>query len=132
MAFDPQKDELAFPTPRSWEMVSNLLNNVSNDIEDMFSLISGLVGVGVAVEFRTWSKIYNQLPDIKDIFRGKNPPVPQSSDVLYALTSAMVSYAREHKKDLGAIANSIRYADKLPPDYSAMLLKDYIYIDKGF
>ena len=132
MGFDASNEDLAFATPRSWEMVSNLLNNVSNDIEDMFSLISGLVGVGVAVEFRTWAKIYNQLPDIKDIFNGKNPPAPQNSDVLYALTSAMVSYAREHKNDLGAVANSIKYADKLPPDYSAMLLKDYIYIEKGY
>ena len=132
MGFDASNEDLAFATPRSWEMVSNLLNNVSDNLEDMFSLIAGLVGVGVAVEFRTWSKIYNQLPDIKDIFKGKNPPAPQNSDVLYALTSAMVSYAREHKNDLTAIANSIKYADNLPPDYSAMLLKDYIYIEKNY
>ena len=132
MGFDASNEDLAFATPRSWEMVSNLLNNVSDDIDEMFSLISGLVGAGVAVEFRTWSKIYNQLPDIKDIFSGKMPPVPESTDVLYALSSAMVSYAREHKNDITAITNSIKFADKLPPDYSAMLLKDYIYIEKGY
>ena len=132
MGFDASNEDLAFATPRSWEMVSNLLNNVSDDLDEMFSLISGLVGAGVAVEFRTWSKIYNQLPDIKDIFSGKMPPVPESTDVLYALSSAMVSYAREHKNDITAITNSIKFADKLPPDYSAMLLKDYIYIEKGY
>ena len=132
MGFNASNEDLAFATPRSWEMVSNLLNNVNDNLNEMYSLISGLVGCGVAVEFRTWSKVYSQLPDIKDIFDGKMPPVPSSPDVLYALTASMTSYAREHKDNLSQIANSIRYADMLPPDFSAMLLKDYIYIEKGY
>ena len=44
----------------------------------------------------------------------------------------MVAYAREHKKEMEKIANSIRYADKLPPDFSVMLLKDYMAIEKGY
>ena len=77
MGFDASNEDLAFATPRSWEMVSNLLNNVSNDIEDMFSLISGLVGVGVAVEFRTWAKIYNQWK----ILTGRGVPLFQKPKV---------------------------------------------------
>ncbi len=132
MGFNASNEDLAFATPRSWEMVSNLLNNVNSDLDKMYPLISGLVGSGVAIEFRTWAKVYSQLPNIKDIFDGKMPPVPTSPDVLYALTSAMVSYAREHKNNINKIANSICYADKLPPDYSAMLLKDYLYIEKDY
>lgn len=132
MGFDATNEDLAFATPRSWEMVSNLLNNVDDDIERMYFMISGLVGNAVAVEFRTWSKVYANLPDIKDIFEGKATPIPTSPDVLYALTSSMLSYAREHRDSLNEIANSIRYADNLPPDYSAMLLKDYLYIEKGY
>ena len=30
MYFDTGSDSLAFPTPRSWEMVSNLLNTISS------------------------------------------------------------------------------------------------------
>lgn len=132
MGFDSSLDDLAFATPRSWEMVSNLLNHVSDDIEKMYSLISGLVGSGVAVEFRTWAKIYKQLPDIKDIFDGKNPTLPHNTDAMYALTAAMTTYAREHRKDLARIANSIDYADKMPPDFSTILMKDYMYIEKDF
>ena len=46
---------------------------MSDDIEKMYSLISGLVGSGVAVEFRSWAKVYKQLPDIEEIFDGKTP-----------------------------------------------------------
>ena len=132
MGFDPSSDDLAFPTPRSWEMVSNLLNNVDSDVERMYPLICGLVGNGVAVEFRTWAKVYNELPSLKDIFDGKMPPLPKNTDALYALCSAMVSYAREHKSDMTSIANSIAYADRMPPDFSVVVMKDYMYIDKGF
>ena len=29
-------------------------------------------------------------------------------------------------------ANSIRYAEKMPPDFATVLLKDYMYIEDGF
>ena len=132
MGFDSSSDDLAFATPRSWEMVSNLLNYVNDDVDKMYSLISGLIGSGVAVEFRTWCKVYNQLPDIEEIFDGKMPPMPSESDAMYALCSAMVSYAREHKTEMARIANSISYANKMPPDFSAVLMKDYMYIEKNY
>ena len=110
MTFDATNEDLSFATPRSWEMVSNILNYVNNDINSTFLLISGLVGNGIAIEFRAWDKIYSQLPNVEDIFNGKMPPLPKNTDVLYAITSAMTSYAREHKDDMTLIANSIRYA----------------------
>jgi len=67
-----------------------------------------------------------------DIFNGLQPRVPKSSDVMYALTAAMTSYAREHKEEITKIANSIRYAEKLPPDFGVVLMKDYMYIEKDY
>lgn len=132
MGFDSSSDDLAFATPRSWEMVSNLLNCVSDDIDDMFSLISGIVGSGVAVEFRTWAKVYKDLPNIEDVFDGKTMKMPTGTDAMYALTASMTIYARDHKEEMSRIANSIRYAEKMPPDFSTVLMKDYMYIDKHY
>ena len=125
-------EDLAFNTPRSWEMVSNILNAVSDNVDEVYPLISGLIGTGTAVEFRTWCKVYNQLPNIEDIFLGKNVSVPKSTDVLYALVYAMIGYARNHKNDLKQIGNSIAFSEKLPPDFSVILLKDYMSIEKGY
>ena len=132
MNFDAKSEDIAFSTPRSWEMVSNILNNINDDVSEVYPLITGLVGTGVAVEFRTWCNVYNQLPDMDDIFNGLRPRVPKSPDVLYALTAAMTSYAREHKEEITKIANSIRYAEKLPPDFGVVLMKDYMYIVKDY
>ncbi|MBO4251855.1 MAG: AAA family ATPase [Clostridia bacterium] len=130
--FDSSDDDLAFPTPRSWEMVSNVLNFVENDLNKAYYLIGGLIGTGIAVELRSWSKIYSELPSIEDIFNGKSVAVPKGNDIVYALCSSMVSYAREHKNDLDKITNSIIFANRLSPDFSAMLLRDYMYIEKGY
>ena len=132
MDFDPGSDDLAFPTPRAWEMVSNLLNVVNDDIDAMYALIAGIVGTGVAVEFRTWAKVYRSLPSIEDIFDGKMPTVPTNTDAMYALTASMTAYARSHRDEMKRIANSIRYADKMPPDFGTVLMKDYMYIEKGY
>lgn len=132
MKFDATKEELAFATPRSWEMVSNILNYVSDDVDKMLPLISGVVGSGIAIEFRTWARVYDDLPDVQDIFDGKNPKLPTGTDAMYALASAMTAYARDHKDEMSRIANSIAYADRMPPDFSAMLMKDYMYIEKNF
>lgn len=132
MEVDTGADHLAFPTPRSWEMVSNILNSIDDDVDKMYSLIAGIVGTGVALEFRTWTKVYKELPGIEDIFDGKMPPLPKNTDAMYALIASMTVYAREHKDDMGRIANSIRYAEKMPPDFSTILMKDYMYIDKHY
>ncbi len=125
-------DDLAFATPRSWEMVSNLLNNVSDDVEKMYSLIAGLIGTGTAVEFRTWCKVYASLPSIEDIFDGKKASVPKGTDALYALVSSMTDYASKHRNELKRIANSVVYGNKLPPDFSMVLFKDYMEIEEDY
>ena len=132
MDFNSSSDDLAFPTPRSWEMVSNILNGIDDDIDNMYSLVAGIIGTGVAVEFRTWAKVYKDLPAVEDIFDGKMPALPTNTDAMYALTASMMAYARSHKDEMAGIANSIRYAEKMPPDFSTVLMKDYMYIDKDY
>ena len=127
-AFDSTTDDLAFATPRSWEMASVILDGLDGDVKAARPLLAGVLGSGAAAEFCSWADVYRDLPDIGDIFAGKNPPVPQRVDVLYALVCAMTARARELKDDLKAIERSITYASKLPADFAALLMKDYLYL----
>ena len=125
-------DDLAFPTPRTWEMVSNILNNISSDMQFVYPLISGLVGAGIASEFLSWTKIYSDLPNIDRIFDGRERLVPKGTDQLYALISSMIVHARDHRNEIRKIENSIEYAMKMPPDFACVLLKGYQDIDDDF
>ncbi|MBQ6162957.1 MAG: AAA family ATPase [Clostridia bacterium] len=131
-AFDPGNDDLAFATPRAWEMVSNLLNHIDPDADKMYPLIAGIIGTGAAIEFRTWAKVYRDLPSVEGIFDGTESKIPTGTDAMYALCSAMTSYARDHKDEMRRIAASIRYGTRLPPDFAAVLFRDYMYIEKDY
>lgn len=131
MAFEAASDDLAFASPRSWAMAASVLDGTGGDVEAAYALICGLVGNGAAAEFRTWSRVYAQLPSMGDVFSGKAKRMPKGADALYALTSAMAAHARNHLDDKRAIEHSIAYAQRLPPDFSVMLLKDYLSLAPG-
>ncbi len=130
--FSAERDELAFATPRTWEMVSRVLENVADDADAVFRLIAGLVGNGAATEFRTWCRMNLKIPSAADIFAGKTAAVPKETDLIYAVASAMTAYARDHKYDAVGIGNSLAYAKRLPPDFAMMLVKSYQGLDEDY
>lgn len=127
--FDTRNDDLAFATPRSWEMVSNILNCVNGDAKETFPLIAGLVGSGTAIEFQSWCNVYADLPDIDSIFEGRAREVPKSPDAMYALVSSMTAYCREHIDNYEQIGNSIAYAELMPADFTQLLIQNYQSIE---
>ena len=130
--FDPKNDDLAFATPRSWEMVSNLFNNVCDDVNLMYPMIAGLLGSALAVEFRSWCGLHSDLPDTERIFEGKPTLLPKSADTLYAVVASMSEYAKDCKDDPIRIGNSLRYAERMPADYIAILLKNYEAMEEDY
>lgn len=125
--FDAGNDSLAFATPRSWVQVSNILNNISDNIDDVYPLVSGLVGSGSALEFRTYCNIYHNLPDYKDVYNGKVTKVPGRTDVMYALIGSLVMHIEEYITKPTALSNLARYAQQFPNDFSTMMLTDLLY-----
>ena len=133
MTFDPSRiDDLAFATPRSWEMVSNLLNYVYPNLNDAKNMIAGLIGKGVALEFTAFCNIYKHLPKLEDIFAGKSVVIGKDIDVLFALMTSMVAYVREHLDDIDKIRNSFKTIRRFPKDFASVIIQDYLSISKEF
>ncbi len=117
----------AFPTPRSWEMTSNILNHISDDPGDVMPLISGCIGLAAASAFRKWTTLYQSIPDPAAIFSGQDTAPPKAAELRTALRSVMVAYARQHP-DKEGIDRSIEFACKLPWNFRANILHDYSLI----
>jgi hypothetical protein len=81
----------AFATPRSYHMLSNILKK-SNDINAISSIIYGTIGYSAGIEFTSYVKVYEELPDIAAIYEGNYPDIPNQPALLYALVSALVEY----------------------------------------
>jgi hypothetical protein len=79
-------DLLAFPTPRSWTMVSKVFD-AAPDMR--FKLVASLVGEGAAQEVETFFKAL-ELPDFEDIVRSPTKAmIPEEPGSRYALTSLL-------------------------------------------
>lgn len=127
MDFDSQSNGLAFPTPRSWEMVSNILNNVSDDIKRVLPLIIGCVGEAAAYELLSWGEINEKIPNVEEIFSGKTVGVPTRPEVVYALTASIDCYARSHHSS-EEIDNLVSYVLRLPTEFKDRIFYDLIQI----
>jgi len=116
--------ELAFPTPRSWEMVSNILNNITDDVGAVYPMIVGCIGDNTASQFELWTEVYKELPDIKKIFTKAEGDIPKEKEMHIALKTAMVDFARKHPEK-EYIDYSIEYSCRMPWSFRGKLFQDY-------
>lgn len=124
-------EELAYPTPRTWEFVSDYLNLVDadTDLSPHYKVIASYIGNAMALEFVTWVKSHKDLPRISDIFAGNKVTVPSSMDGMFLVTSSIVSYVT-CKLRLGIRAeeleNMAAYVLRLPTDFAISLYSDLL------
>ena len=128
MKFDADTDGMAFPTPRSWEMVSNILNHVSQNITDVYPLIVGCVGDEAAYELRSWGEVYSKIPKAKLIFEGRTTEIPVRPEILFALSSDIAMYAQEHHSEL-EITNAVNYVSQMPDEFKNRIFADFLKVD---
>lgn len=74
--FSPESASRAFPTPRSWSFVSQLLWDEDADDDTIMDLVCGTVGEGLAVKFMAHRKANGTLPNPSDILSGKVTDAP--------------------------------------------------------
>ncbi|HZF70432.1 ATP-binding protein [Sulfuricurvum sp.] len=116
----------AFATPRSYHMLSNVLKT-SSDTSKIAPIIYGLIGYGAGIEFLSYVKVYEKLPDVQAIYRGEYPNIDKSEPaLLYALVSAMVELYRGGEE---ASKHLFAFAQILPTEFGVMLIKDAIVKD---
>lgn len=122
-AFDPQKNEKAFPTPRSVTFLSRLMDASNGDID--YDLAKGVVGEGYAAEFIGFLKIYKNLPDPDMVLMAPGKAVvPTDPATLYAICGAVARKASDQN-----MKNVVEYANRLPVEFSVLLIRDCINRD---
>lgn len=120
-----QDEETAYPTPRTWEFVSDLLNVIDeDDIKSYYPMIASYIGNSAASEFLSFVNSYAELPGIASILNGERPVCPKSPDARYILVSSIGTYVLCRAR-LGVskdeYENMASYVSQLPSDYVANL-----------
>ena len=116
-AFD--RDANAFPSPRSWEFVSRILESQPEpSIEH--ELFAGAVGSGAATEFSAFLRMFRELPNIDAILVNPHKePVPESAAAQYAVASALAHRASDTNLDRICV-----YLDRMPTEFCVLCVRD--------
>lgn len=120
-SFDPASADRAFPSPRSWEFVSKILDAApSQDVE--YELFRGTVGRVCAAEFAGFLDVWHGLPDVDEVLSDPlHARVPEEPAALYALCEALGLRACE--ENMEALAD---YAQRLPAEFGVLLMREAV------
>jgi MoxR-like ATPase len=113
------RDANAFPSPRSWEFVSRILDS-GPDKSVEHELFAGAVGAGAATEFSAFLKMFRELPNIDAILL--NPlkePVPDNAAAQYAVASALARSASDANFDRICL-----YLERMPAEFRVLCVRD--------
>lgn len=126
-SLDDQNLERGFPTPRSWERVSEMCKVLKNETL-LKKAVYGLVGVSAGQQFMEFHKIAAQMENVLDMMLdpSKKVVVPTRDDLKYAMTSAMVYHIWKGKDKADTekrVAGFLRISMFLPPAFATMAMK---------
>jgi MoxR-like ATPase len=120
--------EVAFATPRSWEMVSKILAREPDTRAELLeTLVAAAVGPGVASEFIAWRALKKELPDLDAVLAGKAVACADKADVRYAAAVALASRIietgqRDMQRAQADSQRAIVWLDKLDVRFAALFI----------
>ncbi|WP_428559454.1 MAG: AAA family ATPase [Solidesulfovibrio sp. DCME] len=124
--FDPARADRAFPSPRTWEFVSNVLSARPEGRVER-ELLAGAVGEGAAVEFAAFLRLWRELPDTAAVLADPDAaPAPADPAVTQAICEALGRLASA--ETMPAIS---RYAARLPAEFGVLLMREAARHDQG-
>ena len=122
--FDPQRNQKAFPTPRSWEFVARILR-ADNKPGLERNLIAGAVGEGAAAELSGYLEIWRELPESQALLnKPQSVDVPKDPATLFAVCEML---ARE--ASAATIAPILAFAARLPSEFNVLLVRNSVSFD---
>lgn len=118
--FDATKNEKSFATPRSWEFVDKVMKSTMSE-KLLLGSVGGAVGHDIAVDFLSFCKVADRLPDIEMILQTGEGAYPSDVDVLYALSAGLVSKTMKNEE---FVDNLLRYTLELQSEFAVMIVQE--------
>ncbi len=119
------REDNAWPTPRSWEFVSQLLS-CACAAELEHDLLRGAVGEGAAGELTGFLRTFRDLPSIDEIFLAPDrTPVPDSPAAMYAVATAIATRLNDR-----TVGRGLTYLDRMPAEFRVLAVRDATQRDR--
>lgn len=117
-----KQQEKSYATPRSWENVHKILRSGMDEVL-LLDVIAGAIGKECATSFMSFSATAHKLPDIEAILSKGEAEYPSEKDVLYTLSSVLVSFLLNYPDEQN-LENVLKYILELEAEFSVMIVQD--------
>jgi hypothetical protein len=117
-------DVTAWPTPRSWAMLSRVLKawyaRHSNLDDLLLHIFNGVVGEGAAAEFFSFLRLLHELPSTDEILHNPTTAkVPDDPSVAIAVATALGRIINDRN-----IGQAGQYLSRMEPEYHVLAMRD--------
>lgn len=124
-SFDPSSDERAFPTPRSWVFLDDIVVTHSLGADVELELIKGTVGEGAAAEYLSFVRVARDLPTTEQILADPaSAPIPESPAAQYALCTML-----DKKATPTNLEKLLTYLERLPREFQILFMRSAIQLN---
>ena len=114
------------PTERTWEMVGRLIGDEAVPMDLALDIATGLVGAGPAAEVNAFREAMNDMPSPDAVLLDpEGAAVPEKPSVRFAICGALAQRAKKDNFD-----SIVTYANRLPPEFSVLLVRDAFKLHK--
>ena len=125
LILDMSNLDRAFPTPRAWEMLSDVIKRMGSPKEAADTLI-GVVGEGAALEFLGFTeRTLTERVVLRILGNPESARLPTDIGDLYAL----ISYISNRARDEGVVASAARLLGRLPAELAVLLIGDILRVN---
>ena len=116
---DLNTDSFIIVTPRSWEILSNLLINLGGEVKDNEVFMTSVIGSSLA------SLMLNteESPLLREIIDGSEVEAPKSISELQRVIDALLTLLKKYQANKEIITNIIKFSLKIPVDYAVKMFK---------
>jgi hypothetical protein len=123
--FRENKDQVAYPTPRAWVAVDEVLKNITDDKGFRETMIASFVGSGPASELEGFLAMASQLTSWNAIVSDPltaNLPEPGSSQSVAAMFALIGMVC--NRVDNATIDQAMAYVGRMPQDFQVCFMLD--------
>lgn len=116
----------AFPSPRTWEMVSDMLP-ACDDPDEMLDVVTALIGAEHGITFTAFCNIASSIPDVVAIVTNPDTTqVPDSMDERFFMTGVLSAIV---KKDMAHFSAITTYAKRLGKECEIVTMTNIVKHD---
>jgi len=129
----PTVDAKAFPTPRSWHMLSKSLKVAEKKNDDLLrNLASATVGSATAASFMAFIKYLKNL-NPRQIIEKAEIPTDSARDKLYAVITSVAGFLKQ--QGVGYLTkfhnNVYKFLQQLPAEFRVACMKELVRTPQG-